>query len=144
MMKTRVTALLALALLAGCTPTEEAADGWLRSVGTVDAAASSVPVLMLEPQPLRAGSVTAVVSTYGNAGCVRAGDTRVSVDKRAITITPYDYVAPRGTVCGQGFVRLVHEATLDMRSSGAWTIRVQARRADGRLETITWNVDVLP
>jgi hypothetical protein len=130
--------------VAACSPTEPRDDqGWLRKVGLIDPAMSSMQLLLIEPQPVRAGEVRVTVSTYGDPGCVRASDTSSHVEGRIVTIVPWNLVAPDGAICGEGRARVAHELTLQL-SPGAWTIRVRGRESSGRMETYAMHVDVKP
>lgn len=143
----RPGSLLLLALTAACSAVAdpESPDGWSRVPGRIDASASSVPLLTLHPQPVRAGeTVQLTVSTYGSSSCTRGGDTEVRVRGLRVDVAPFDHAAPPGSPCTRDLQRFPHEVSLRFPRAGDAVVRVHGQNAAGAPLTVPVEVAVLP
>lgn len=128
----RIACLSAL-LLAACSTDETVApDGWVRRVGVIDPALSSIQLLSL-PAEVRLGEpVAATVRTLGSSSCTRVHDTQLDVNGLSVDITPRDEYAPEDTACTADIHAFPHDVTWTFKTAGQARVTVHGRGHDGR------------
>jgi hypothetical protein len=127
-------AALAIALLCACSPLP-APSGWSRVIGTVNSSLSSIQSVNLPPQANVNVPITVTVTTLGSSSCTRADGTDVVARGLAVTITPYDRVAPPGTPCTRDLRGFPHEVQLRFATAGEARITIVGRDGSGATAT---------
>ena len=133
-------AALAALLVCACSPFTDP-SGWSRVIGTVNPSLSSIQMVNLPTEASVNVPFTVTVTTLGSSSCTRADGTDVDANGLAVTITPYDRVAPPGTACTRDLRAFPHPVELRFASAGEARINVIGR--DGNGSTVSYEV-VIP
>lgn len=134
---------LALAVLvaAGC-PALIGPD-WRAEVGTIRLGGPQpVPALVVRDTVDAGEAFTARVATFGSTGCIRPAGAEVEAEGNTAEITPYDMVAPEGTVCTRDLRAFPREVTLKFDAPGEAIIRVRGRGPGGAMVQVEERVVV--
>jgi hypothetical protein len=122
-------ALAVLASIAACRSPAE--SDWERQVGTLPVALSSVQSVMVA-SPIRAGVPFAVtITTVGSSSCTRGDGVEVERSSARVVLTPYDWVAPRGSTCTRDMQQFPRTVELTLAQPGEYTLRVEGRPLEG-------------
>jgi hypothetical protein len=83
------------------------------------------------PSTAAAGSAAVIrVLTWGD-GCLRMGQTDVSITGRRVVIRPYDLIPDPATVCNMILLAVEHEAEVQLSEAGTWDIAIHGTRMPG-------------
>lgn len=119
---------LTLGLAACRSPAE---SGWERRVGVLPVAFSSLQSVMVA-SPIRAGVPFAVtITTVGSSTCTRGDGVEVARSPGRLVLTPYDWVAPRGSSCTRDLQPFPRTVQLTLAQPGEYTLRVEGAPVGG-------------
>ena len=126
----RLVAGVAVTLgLAACRSPAE--SDWERRVGVLPVAFSSLQSVMVA-SPIRAGVPFAVtITTVGSSTCTRGDGVEVARSPRRVVLTPYDWIAPRGSTCTRDLHPFPRTVQLTLVQPGEHTLRVQGQPLRG-------------
>lgn len=128
----RVMALLLVLALGGCSSMMDG-DDWRRVIGVLDTdiAPIEVPATIFADQPF-----TVTISTVGSSTCTRADGATVDGEGNTATVTPWDNIAPEGSVCSRDLRPFPRNVTVTFESAGPATLRIRNRSSTGETAVV--------
>jgi hypothetical protein len=125
----------------GCSNSTDP-DDWSRQIGRLEPSMSAVQAVQV-PATARAGEAFVVtITTLGSSSCTREDGASVDRGTTSATITPYDRVAPSGSVCTEDLHAFPRSVTLKFLQAGTATVRIIGRGLDGKPVTIDQTIQV--
>jgi hypothetical protein len=107
-----------------------------RQLAVIDFGGGSDTVVFVVPDTvLKSTPFEVTVRTYGG-GCVKQGDTEVSLTANVAEVRPFDSFPVGRQSCTLILRLFTHRATLQFNAAGSSTVRVRGRRQAGNADTI--------
>jgi len=117
---------LLVGLLAGCSD-RLGPDDWARRPGRLYPEISVTQMLQMPAQATAGVPFEITVTTRGSGSCTRADGMTVSVSGMVADVTPWDRVAPEGTMCTDDLAAFPRTATVRFDDPGTGAIRLHGR-----------------
>ena len=129
----RLVPVFAAVAFSGCAPFEGSSE---RQLALIDFGGGSDTVVFVVPDTvLKSTPFEVTVRSYGG-GCIRQGDTEVSISANVAEVRPFDSFPVGPQSCTLELRFFTHAATLQFNSAGSATVRVRGRGHAGSGDTI--------